>query len=103
MLAQTPFGLAQLVVGDLPPVLGLHGCGERYGVLLIAEHADKVVENLGSRARPTHDDLLVAVVEDDLVTRLDAELITHGLREDNLPLRAHLVSHTDKYNRQRTA
>src|SRR5690349_18401360 len=103
MLAQRPFGLAQLVVGDFPAMLGLHGRGERDGVLLIAEHADEVIEDLGLRARPAYDDLLVAVVEDDLVTRLDTESIAHRLRQDDLSLWADLVSHTNEYNRQRAA
>jgi len=99
VLTERPLSLAQLVVRDLPAMLGLDRRGERNGILLIPKHADEVVEDLGLRARSAHDDLLIAVIEDDLIARLDAESIAHGLRQNDLPFRADLVSHTGEYNR----
>src|SRR6185503_5051183 len=86
---------------DLPAMLGLDRRCERDGVRLVAEHADEIVEDLRLRAGPPHDDLLVAIVEHDLVARSNAEAIPHLLRQNHLPLRPHLVSHTDEYNRYR--
>lgn len=47
--------------------------------------------------RPQGHMVLVAP-EADFIARLDAELVTEILRDDNLALRSHTMSHTEQYN-----
>ncbi len=42
--------------------------------------------------------MIVVAPEADFVARLDAELITKLLRDDDLPFRTDTVSHTRQYN-----
>jgi hypothetical protein len=46
-------------------------------------------------------DVVVVEPEADLVARLDPELVTKLLRDDDLPLRPDSMSHTEQYNRLR--
>ena len=49
-----------------------------------------------------HGDVVTVAPEHDLVPRFDAELVAQVLGDDDLPLRANLVSHTVKYNHLET-
>jgi hypothetical protein len=41
-----------------------------------------------------HDDMITFTPEGDLITRLETELVSEVLGDDDLPLWAYLVSHT---------